>query len=111
MSPRRETVRFECRPAKLTADRQQRVKEARSQAAEEIDAFKSKKEQELSEFSKEHIGSTDDDQKKLDEQIAKQEDELKKVFESKREAIMAALVDRIVTVDAKSHRNFPHKSS
>jgi len=82
------------------ADRTARVKEARSEAAKEIDALKAKRDQEQRDREQEGSGEADKGQEKLDKETTEQIDGLKSLFERNRDDVVKVLLDRLVEVRA-----------
>jgi len=83
-----------------------RVKEARSEAAKEIDALKAKRDQEQRDREQEGSGEADKGQEKLDKETTEQIDGLKSLFERNRDDVVKVLLDRLVEIQPEPHRNF-----
>ena len=105
-------------------DRNQRVKDARGEAAKEIDAYKTKQEAEFDNFDKEvrsrfpskdvfqdmhingghsqHSGDNDTMQASLDKSTDSQLDKIRTMFGDNRQAVVDKLLDRVIEVYFRS---------
>jgi len=85
--------------------RNQRVKDARTEAAKEIEAYKAKKEQDFQQYQKEHSGDTDALSKEIDQKTADDLNKINEQFEKNREEVIKKLLGRVLEVNPKPHRN------
>lgn len=83
-----------------------RVKEARSEAAKEIEAYKKSKDEEFSANEKEHSGDSSNLQSELDENTQKQIDALKSSFGQNKEKVIQELLEKVVEINPELHRNY-----
>ncbi|KAH8929360.1 H+-ATPase G subunit [Atractiella rhizophila] len=86
--------------------RVQRLKDARSQAAKEIEEYKATKEGDFQQFSKEHSGDTTEGEKHVNEQTDKELEGLKSSYEKNKENVVNMLLERLMTVDKGLHKNW-----
>ncbi|CAD6574507.1 MAG: H(+)-transporting V1 sector ATPase subunit G [Cyphobasidiales sp. Tagirdzhanova-0007] len=100
--------------------RNQRVKDARGEAAKEIDAYKTKQEAEFDNFDKEdmhingghsqHSGDNDTMQASLDKSTDSQLDKIRTMFGDNRQAVVDKLLDRVIEVQPALHKNYKKPS-
>jgi len=82
------------------------VKEARSEAAKEIEAYKKQKDEEMSAAEKETSGDTSSLQTELDESTQKQIDALKSSFSQNKDKVIEELLQKVVEINPELHRNY-----
>jgi len=85
--------------------RVQRLKDARSEAAKEIDALKQKKNQEFQNFEKTHSGSTDEIRKTVNDETKGKIEEVRQLFNKNKDEVAKKLVATILNVNPVPHRN------
>ncbi|ORY77401.1 H+-ATPase G subunit-domain-containing protein [Protomyces lactucae-debilis] len=85
--------------------RTQRLKDARSEAAKEVDAYKKKKEQEYKDYESENTGSSEDAEKQAEKAIIQQLEEIEKSHKEGKQAIVDNLLASIVKSDPQMHIN------
>ncbi|KAL7007869.1 hypothetical protein EMMF5_002516 [Cystobasidiomycetes sp. EMM_F5] len=86
--------------------RNQRVKDARGEAAKEIDAYKTKQENEFKAFEKSHSGDNDSMQSDLDKRTEEQLSTIQSQFDGNRKVVVDKLLSRVLEVEASLHRNY-----
>ncbi|KAK9898409.1 V-type ATPase [Cystobasidium minutum MCA 4210] len=96
--------------AKAREYRTQRVKDARGEAAKEIEAYKSKQEAEFQAFEKEHTGDNDALAAELDKQTDSQLDDIRAQFGRNKQSVVDKLLERVIDVEPSLHRNYKKPS-
>merc|ERR1712093_736029 len=86
--------------------RTQRVKDARGEAAKEIEAYKTKVEREFQAIEQEHSGDNDAAQSELDKQTEQQIESIKADFGKNRQAVVDKLLERVTEVQPELHKNY-----
>ncbi|PWN39199.1 hypothetical protein IE81DRAFT_326783 [Ceraceosorus guamensis] len=94
----------------IPSDRTQKIKDARSEAAKEIEELKATKEAEFKKTQKEHEGSSGSNQAKVDAATADQLKQLEEAFKKNRSGVVDKLLERVVEVDPQPHRNLKTSS-
>lgn len=79
-------------------DRVQRLKDARTEAAKEIDDLRSKKQAELAQMEQGNSGSNDQIAKKLDGDTEKNLANLRSQFETNKQVAVQRLVETVMKV-------------
>lgn len=83
-----------------------RLKQAKEEAAAEIEDFKAEKEIQFHKYETEHMGSNDDMAKKIDRDTTDKLDTMKSFIHSTRSVIVDKLLGEVVTnIDARVHKN------
>ncbi|KNZ46285.1 V-type ATPase, G subunit [Puccinia sorghi] len=90
----------------LPVDRSLKLKEARGEAAKEIDSLKSKREEEFKEFEQQHSGNTDSQQKALEEETKKQIEVIKAEFNKNKTKVVSDLLAKVTDVKPELHQNY-----
>ncbi|GAA5924603.1 hypothetical protein JCM3775_005420 [Rhodotorula graminis] len=97
--------------AKAREYRNQRLKDARGEASKEIDALRAKKDQEFTDFEHEHSGDSSTSATEVQKQTDETLERIEATFASSRQAVVDDLLERVVQVDPKLHRNLQmHKA-
>jgi len=86
--------------------RNARVKDARGEAAKEIEALKAKREAEFKKSQSKHSGDADANQEEIDKATKEELDQLKRSYESNRASVVDELLSRVIEVSPSLHRNF-----
>ncbi|KAF8475198.1 H+-ATPase G subunit-domain-containing protein [Russula ochroleuca] len=85
--------------------RVKRLKDARTEAAEEIEAYRKDKEQEFSAFQSSHAGSTQDAQSVIDKETEERLGDITDAYNTHKDHVLRKLLDRVVLVQPELHRN------
>jgi len=85
--------------------RVQRLKDAHTEAAREIEAYRKVKEQEFSAFQSSHAGSTHDAQSIIDKETEEKLGQISTAYDAHRDDVVGKLLDRVVLVEPELHRN------
>ncbi|SCU88434.1 LAFA_0E12684g1_1 [Lachancea sp. 'fantastica'] len=85
--------------------RQDKLKQAKTDAAKEIDAYKQKKEQELKEYEAKNAGGVGGLEKEAEEQVQSELKTLEQTGKQKKDAIVKLLIDAVTTPVAEVHVN------
>ncbi|GAA5903832.1 hypothetical protein JCM8208_006592 [Rhodotorula glutinis] len=97
--------------AKAREYRNQRLKDARGEASKEIDALRAKKDKEFTDFEHEHSGDSSTSATEVQKQTDETLERIEATFASSRQAVVDDLLERVVQVDPKLHRNLQmHKA-
>ncbi|KAK0526287.1 hypothetical protein OC834_004856 [Tilletia horrida] len=91
--------------SKARTYRTQKLKDARSEAAKDIEDLKAKKEKEFQAFQKEHEGTQSTAASAAEKETTQQIEALNQAFEKNRAGVVAKLLERITEVQAELHRN------
>lgn len=84
----------------------QRLKKAKEEAAEEIEQFKSEKQLSFNQYEIDHIGSKDDIAKKIERETNERLEKLDERITRTRNVVLKELIGQVVTgVEPKLHRN------
>ncbi|KAH8923652.1 V-type ATPase [Atractiella rhizophila] len=86
--------------------RVQRLKDARSQAAKDIEEYKTSKDREFEKFSNEHTGGSSEAEKLVNHQTEKELSELQSAFERNKGNVVEMLLERLMTVEKGLHKNW-----
>ena len=105
-------------------DRVKRLKDARTEADEEIEAYRKAKEQEFSAFQSsvcsvlfgsfpltltcipfQHVGSTQDAQSVIDKDTGEKLGQISDAYNTHKDDVLKKLLDRVVLVQPELHRN------
>jgi len=89
----------------------QRLKDARSEAQKEIDAYKQAKEAEFTKIEKEKKTLIDTAQERVDKETATRLITVKDSFAENRDAVVKKLLERVILVEPKLHRNLKKEGS
>ncbi|KAA1118876.1 H(+)-transporting V1 sector ATPase subunit G [Puccinia graminis f. sp. tritici] len=87
-------------------DRSQKLKDARGEAAKEIETLKSKREDEFKEFEQQHSGNTDSQQKVLEEETKQKIEVIKSEFNKNKAQVVSDLLSKVTDVQPELHRNY-----
>lgn len=85
--------------------RVQKLKDARTEASKEIEEYKQAKEREFKAFEASHAGTTISAQTAVDRETEIKLREITKSYNENKDAVVKKLLDRVVLVDNKLHRN------
>jgi len=85
--------------------RVKRLKDARTEADEEIEAYRKAKEQEFSAFQSSHAGSTQDAQSIIDKETDEKLGHITDAYSTHKDDVLKKLLDRVVLVQPELHRN------
>ncbi|KAG6812741.1 hypothetical protein H0H92_000787 [Tricholoma furcatifolium] len=85
--------------------RVQRLKDARSEASKEIDAYKQAKETEFRAFESSHAGTTSNAQSAVDKETEVKLQAITQSYEHSKDAVVEKLLSRVVLVKPELHRN------
>ncbi|RKO85369.1 H+-ATPase G subunit-domain-containing protein, partial [Blyttiomyces helicus] len=87
--------------AKARQYRIQRLKDARTEAAKEIEALKAERNKEFANFEKQYSGSSDDTFSKVNAETETRLVEVAEAYQKNREAVFDLLMEKVVTVEPK----------
>jgi len=85
--------------------RVQRLKDARTEATNEIEAYRKTKEQEFSAFQSAHAGTTQDAQSIIDKETEDRLGNITDEYKTHKDDVLRKLLDRVVLVEPELHRN------
>ncbi|KAF9161753.1 H(+)-transporting V1 sector ATPase subunit G [Actinomortierella ambigua] len=85
--------------------RVQRLKDARAEAAKEIEELKAAKNQAFKEFEQQHAGSSDKTSQHVQVETEQKRVQIEAEFSENSEAVLQMLLDTVYTVEPKIHRN------
>ncbi|TFL02003.1 H+-ATPase G subunit-domain-containing protein [Pterulicium gracile] len=85
--------------------RTQKLKDARSEASKEIEDYKKQKEEEFKSFESKHAGSTTEASSVIDKDTEVKLTAINESFDKNRDAVVKKLLDRVILVEPKLHRN------
>ncbi|KAG0669443.1 H(+)-transporting V1 sector ATPase subunit G [Maudiozyma exigua] len=85
--------------------RQDKLKQAKSDAAQEIETYKTKKDQELKDFESKNVGSTAELEKKADQDVQGELEEIKKISKAKTADVIKLLVSAVTEPIPEMHVN------
>ncbi|KAG0052368.1 H(+)-transporting V1 sector ATPase subunit G [Gryganskiella cystojenkinii] len=85
--------------------RVQRLKDARAEAAKEIEELKGAKNEAFKGFELEHAGSSDETTHRVEVETEQKRVEIEAAFAKNREAVLQKLLETVYTVEPKIHRN------
>ncbi|KAH9983896.1 H+-ATPase G subunit-domain-containing protein [Russula compacta] len=85
--------------------RVQRLKDARTEAAKEIEVYRKVKEQEFSAFQSSHVGITQDVQSNIDKETEEKLGNITEAYNEHKDDVLGKLLDRVVLVQPELHRN------
>ncbi|GMF06107.1 unnamed protein product [Ambrosiozyma monospora] len=91
--------------------RAQKLKAAKSDAQAEINAYKSKKEEELKAFQQEFLGSNKKLEDDADKQVKDELASIKKTAAAKKASVVKLLVDAVTTPKPELHVNISSKTA
>ncbi|POV97304.1 hypothetical protein PSHT_14649, partial [Puccinia striiformis] len=83
-----------------------KLKDARGEAAKEIESLKSKREEEFKEFEQQHSGNTDSQQKVLEEETKQKIELIKSEFNQNKAKVVSDLLSKVTDVHPELHRNY-----
>jgi len=86
--------------------RNSRVKDARGEAAKEVEAMTARREADYKKAEEEHSGDADANQDEVDKATKSELDTLKSSFEQNRSKVVDQLLERLVEVSPALHRNY-----
>ncbi|KAI8811792.1 H+-ATPase G subunit-domain-containing protein [Cladochytrium replicatum] len=90
--------------------RVQRLKDARTEAAKEIEALKAEKNKEFAAFEKSHSGSSDETNVKLVQDTDAKLAEINVLYEKHKEKVFERLMGAVLDVKPKLHVNVKPKA-
>ncbi|KNZ74634.1 putative V-type proton ATPase subunit G [Termitomyces sp. J132] len=85
--------------------RVQRLKDARSEASKEIEAYKQAKEAEFRAFESSHAGTTSDAQTTVDKETELKLQTISQSYEQAKDTVVEKLLARVTLVNPELHRN------
>ncbi|KAG0338110.1 H(+)-transporting V1 sector ATPase subunit G [Podila humilis] len=85
--------------------RTQRLKDARAEAAKDIEELKASKAEAFKGFEAEHAGSSDQTTQRVEVETEQKRVEIEAAFAKNREAVLQKLLETVFTVEPKIHRN------
>ncbi|TRM60721.1 H+-ATPase G subunit-domain-containing protein [Schizophyllum amplum] len=85
--------------------RTQKLKDARSEAAKEIEDYKKAKEAEFKSFEASHAGTTSNAQVAVDKETEQKLQAITDTYEQHKGQVVKKLLDRVVLVKPELHRN------
>jgi len=85
--------------------RVQRLKDARSEAQKEIDEYRRSKDAEFAKIEEKTRGSTASAQTEVDRETETKLLTVKEAFNKNKDAVVKKLLDRVILVEPKLHRN------
>ncbi|CAO3574482.1 unnamed protein product [Mortierella alpina] len=85
--------------------RVQRLKEARTEAAHEIEELKASKQEAFKKFEQEHAGSSDQTSQRVEVETEQKRAEIQAAFDQNRDAVLQKLLETVYTVEPKIHVN------
>ncbi|KAF9547201.1 H(+)-transporting V1 sector ATPase subunit G [Mortierella hygrophila] len=85
--------------------RVQRLKDARAEAAKEIEELKASKNEAFQNFEQEHAGSSDQTSHRVEVETEQKRVEIEAAFAKNRGAVLHKLLDTVFTVEPKIHPN------
>ncbi|SCV05575.1 LANO_0H10506g1_1 [Lachancea nothofagi CBS 11611] len=85
--------------------RSEKLKQAKSDAAKEINAYKQKKEQELKDFEAKNAGGVGGLEKEAEDQVQSELKELKEIGKKKKSAVVKLLIDAATNPVGTVHVN------
>ncbi|KAJ3416517.1 H(+)-transporting V1 sector ATPase subunit G [Chytridiales sp. JEL 0842] len=85
--------------------RVQRLKDARTEAAKEIEVLKAEKQKEFLEYEKQYVGNTDDSYAKVNQETDQKLVEINEAFKTNQDLVFRKLLEAVVNVDPKVHIN------
>jgi len=91
--------------------RVQRLKDARLEAQKEIDAYKQAKEAEFAKIEKEKKALIDAEQQRVDKETEVRLVTVKDSFTENKDAVVNKLLERVILVEPKLHRNLKKEGS
>ncbi|KAJ9120111.1 hypothetical protein QFC22_003009 [Naganishia vaughanmartiniae] len=86
-------------------DRVQKLKDARSEAAKEIEAYKTQKQKDYESYEAEHKSQTSTNQHSIDESTETQLADIKKAVEQHRSNVIDKIVERVTQTQPAMHKN------
>jgi len=85
--------------------RVQKLKDARSQATKEIEAYKKSKDDEFNAFEASHTGTTQSVQTAIDRETKVKLQGISEEYYKNKDQVVRKLLDRVVLVSPELHRN------
>ncbi|KAJ9121080.1 hypothetical protein QFC24_005061 [Naganishia onofrii] len=86
-------------------DRVQKLKDARSEAAKEIEAYKTQKQKDYESYEAEHKSQTSTNQHSIDESTQTQLADIKTAVEKHRSNVIDKIVERVTQTEPAMHKN------
>jgi len=83
----------------------QRLKDARAEAAKEIEQYKQAKDEEFRAFESSHAGTTSSAQSAVDKETEENLQAITSSYERAKDAVVKKLLDRVIQVQPQLHRN------
>ncbi|CAG8571368.1 13512_t:CDS:2 [Funneliformis caledonium] len=90
---------------KARAYRVQRLKDARTEAAREIEELKEQKNLEFQDFEAEHVGSSDQSSVKVASETEEKLKAVQKAFNESKDSVIDKLLSAVTNVEPKVHIN------
>nr|5BW9_J Chain J, V-type proton ATPase subunit G [Saccharomyces cerevisiae S288C]5BW9_L Chain L, V-type proton ATPase subunit G [Saccharomyces cerevisiae S288C]5BW9_N Chain N, V-type proton ATPase subunit G [Saccharomyces cerevisiae S288C]5BW9_j Chain j, V-type proton ATPase subunit G [Saccharomyces cerevisiae S288C]5BW9_l Chain l, V-type proton ATPase subunit G [Saccharomyces cerevisiae S288C]5BW9_n Chain n, V-type proton ATPase subunit G [Saccharomyces cerevisiae S288C]5D80_J Chain J, V-type prot len=85
--------------------RQDKLKQAKTDAAKEIDSYKIQKDKELKEFEQKNAGGVGELEKKAEAGVQGELAEIKKIAEKKKDDVVKILIETVIKPSAEVHIN------
>ncbi|KAF8705298.1 V-type proton ATPase subunit G, partial [Rhizoctonia solani] len=87
------------------SDRTQKLKDARTEAAKEIEAYKKQKEEEFKSLEGQRAGNTSNAQDAVDKDTEAKIAAINDAYAKQKDGVVQKLLDRVVLVKPELHRN------
>ncbi|AGO09915.1 AaceriAAL076Wp [[Ashbya] aceris (nom. inval.)] len=85
--------------------RQERLKQAKLDASQEISEYRRRKEQELQEYEAANAGGAEELEREAEQRAQKELDEIRRVASAKRDAVLELLIDAVTKPQHELHVN------
>ncbi|KAG8817805.1 H(+)-transporting V1 sector ATPase subunit G [Serendipita sp. 399] len=85
--------------------RTQKLKDARTEAAKDLEAYKAQKDSELNAFEQKHTGVTKANQEAIDKETDEKLALLDASYKKNKDAVVKMLLDRVLLVKTELHPN------
>ncbi|KAF8986229.1 H(+)-transporting V1 sector ATPase subunit G [Entomortierella lignicola] len=85
--------------------RTKRLKDARAEAATEIEELKAEKNEAFKKFEQDHAGSSDQTTHRVEVETEQKRVEIETAFNKNKDAVLAKLLETVYTVEPKIHPN------
>ncbi|KAJ3033853.1 H(+)-transporting V1 sector ATPase subunit G [Rhizophlyctis rosea] len=95
------------KPVHFPTDRVQRLKDARTEAAKDVEALKADKNKEFAGFEKQFSGTSDDTFARVNQETEQRLVEVRQAYEKNKELVIERLLAGITNVHPKPHPNAP----
>lgn len=85
--------------------RQDKLRQAKSDAAKDIEAYKTKKDQELKDFEAKNVGNTAELEKNAEKDVQNELEEIKIISKNKTQDVIDLLVSAVTNPNPEMHVN------